>query len=183
MRNLLLVLLLGSLAVAAILSFIALGISNPVPWLLCLSLLVIPFLIKRKDEAEYVEWKDEYSVGAELLDADHKKLLGLINNLQTAVHYQTGDEFEKEALDNVIDYTKYHFAREEQMMKEAGYKDFEAHKQEHQKMILKIDALVMEYNLQGHEVLKEITLFLKNWLVSHINGTDQAYSSLLKDKP
>lgn len=182
MRNLLLVLLLGAIAVAAVMTFIALGVSDPVPWLLCLSLLVIPFVITRKDKSEYVEWKDEYSVGVETLDADHKKLLGLINSLQTAVHYQTGDEFEKEALDKVIDYTKYHFAREEQMLIDANYEDFEAHKKEHQQMISKVDTLVAEYNLQGHEVLEDLTLFLKNWLIAHINGTDQAYSPLLKDK-
>jgi len=33
---------------------------------------------------QFVEWKDEYSVGIDSIDQQHKKLLNLINQLQTA---------------------------------------------------------------------------------------------------
>lgn len=178
----LLVLLVGSLSVAAILTFIALGVFNPIPWLLSAIVIAIPIWITKKDKEQFVVWKDEYSVGIESLDNDHKKLLGLINNLQTAVHYQTGEDFEKEALDEVVAYTKYHFDREEKMLLEAGYEDFEAHKKTHTNMIAKIDEFLLEYEKHGHVALENVAQYLKDWLIGHINGTDQEYSSLLKAK-
>ncbi len=172
----------GALLVAVVLSFIALGAMHLVPWLLLASLFLIPFLLNRSEQHHFVVWKDEYSVGVESLDDDHKKLLNLINNLQLAVHYQTGENFEKEALTDVVAYTKYHFEREEKMMQEASYADFDAHKAVHTAMIAKVNKFLLEYEKQGHDALEELAQYLKDWLVGHINGTDQEYSSLLREK-
>ena len=177
-----LALIAGTLLVAIVLTFIALGVFHPVPWLLVASLLIIPFLLSRSEKQHFVEWKDEYSVGVESLDDDHRKLLNLINNLQTAVRYRTGKAFEKESLDEVIAYTKYHFEREEKMMLETGYPDIEAHKEIHREMITKIDEFLIDYEKRGYEALEEVALYLKDWLVNHINGTDQVYSALFKEK-
>ena len=180
-KMILLVLFVGTLLTAIILTFMSLGVLNIVPWLLVAMLIVVPLLFKRSEKKHFAVWKDEYSVGVKSLDDDHRKLLNLINRLQTAVHYQTGDVFEKEALDEVIAYTKYHFEREEKLMEEAGYPDLEAHKKTHQSMINKIDGFVKEYEQKGHEVLEDVANYLKDWLVGHINGTDQEYSPLLKE--
>jgi len=181
-KMLLLVLVAGTLLTAAILTFIALGFGNPIPWLLTAGLIAIPVLINWNEKRHFAVWKDEYSVGIPSLDDDHHKLLNLINKLQTAVHYQTGEEFEKEALDEVVAYTKYHFEREEKMMEEAGYPDLANHKEMHRKMIAKVDEFMQNYEAQGHEALEDVALYLKCWLVKHINGTDQQYSETLASK-
>lgn len=182
LKMILLVLTVGALLVAIILTFISLGATNLVPWLLVAVLIAIPVLIRRREKKYFVVWKDEYSVGVQVLDDDHRKLLSLINKLQTTVHYQTGESFEKEALDEVIAYTKYHFEREEKLMEEANYPDLEAHKETHRSMITKVDGFVKEYEKKGHEVLGDVATYLKDWLINHINGTDQKYSALLKEK-
>lgn len=181
-KMILLALISGTLLVAIILTFIALGVFHPVPWILVGSLLIIPFLVSLGEKQHYVEWKDEYSVGIKSIDDDHRKLLNLINNFQTAVHYRTDKSFEKESLDEVIAYTKYHFDREENMMREAGYPDIEAHKTIHRAMIAKIESFLVDYDKRGHEALEDVALYLKDWLVNHINGTDQEYSALFKEK-
>jgi len=182
LKMIFLVLLVGALLVGVVLTFMSLGLLNPVPWLLIAALVAIPVFISRQEKKHFAKWKDEYSVGIESLDNDHRKLLNLINRLQTAVHYQTGDIFEKEALDEVIAYTKYHFEREEKMMEEAGYADLESHKETHRAMISKVNGFVKDYEKQGHEVLNDVANYLKDWLVGHINGTDQEYSALLVEK-
>lgn len=182
MKMILVTLLMGSLFISVILTFTALGFAHPVPWLLAASLLIIPILLKKSEKANFAVWKDEYSVGIDVLDDDHRKLLNLINKFQTAVQYKTGEDFEKEALTEVIAYTKYHFEREEKMMEEAGYDDLEAHKKLHQTMITKIDEFMLEYEKQGHTALEEVADYLQSWLVGHINGTDQEYSLVLQKK-
>lgn len=175
-------LVVGIMLVAAIISFISFGIGHPLPWLLIAALIAVPFFINRGEAKHFAVWKDEYSVGIKSIDDDHRKLLSLINNLQTAIHYHTGDVFEKQALNELVDYTKYHFTREEDLLRQADYPDFDAHKAEHTRMINKVEDFLDAYNQRGHDALQDIADFLKNWLIEHINGTDKAYSHHLISK-
>ncbi len=175
-------LLIGVLSTAALLSFISLGLANPFPWLLVAVVIAVPWLATRLERQRFVTWKDEYSVGIETIDEDHRKLLNLINQLQTAVHYNYGPSFERKALDELIDYTKYHFSREEKFMRECQYPDYAGHKAEHEKMIEKLNDLLSEYDRRGPAGIEQIAHFLRDWLIHHINGSDQEYAPCLREK-
>ena len=175
-------LLIGVLLVAFILTLVALGFAHPVPWIILAVMIAIPILSSRLERRHFLVWKEEYSVGIQAMDKDHHKLLNLINQLQTAVHYQTGEEFEKQALEALVDYTKEHLEREEGLMSEHGYPDFEAHKAEHDALITKVGEFLAAYEEKGHKVLEEVADFLKDWLITHINGTDQAYVPFFREK-
>ena len=77
--------LIMCLIIAVILGLLA-GPSSPLTWLLIAALLVIPYLHRKLSAKPYVEWKDEYSVGIDSIDHQHRKLLNLINQLQTATN-------------------------------------------------------------------------------------------------
>ena len=173
-----LVVSLISLTVVGFLS----GISNPLPWislsLLVLVILIHNILVKR----QYLSWKDSYSVGIESIDNDHKKLIHLINNLQTAMNFKTDPQFEKQTLDEVIDYTQYHFKREEDLMENNDYPDFVPHKEAHTRMIDQVNAYVEAYENGDENAIESLLNYLKQWLIKHINGTDQEYSEFLISK-
>lgn len=175
-------LLIGVLLIASILTFISLGFASPVPWLFLLAIAGIIVIARMREKSQYVTWKDVYSVGIEAIDADHQKLLHLVNQFQTAVYYRTGEEFEKEALDELVSYTKTHFSREEKLLAEHGYPELEAHIAEHQQMFKQVDDLMKAYGENRHKTMQKGTDFLRNWLINHINGTDQEYSQFLLDK-
>ena len=171
-------LLILTLITAIILGFMA-GPTSPLTWLLVAILIAIPFLYRKLSEKHYLEWKDEYSVGIDSIDQQHRRLVNLINQLHTAVHYSTGEEFEREALDELVDYTKTHFQYEEGLMQEHGYPDFEPHKAQHQKMIAKVGEVLAEYEQDQDTAMKNALSYLSDWLINHINGTDKEYSSFL----
>lgn len=179
---LLMVLFVGALVVADIILFIALGPTNLVPWLVLVAVIGVPLLVKRRESKQFVEWRDEYSVGIERIDNDHKKLIQLINDLETAVHYNAGDEFERKALEELVAYTQTHFKLEEELMQEHDYPDFEAHKGQHDQMISNVEVYMRDYENNGHKVLGGIAEQLKLWLIQHINGTDQKYAPYLHSK-
>jgi hemerythrin len=174
-------LLILTLIIALVLGIMA-GPDSPLTWLLLAALLVIPFVYRKLTSKQYVEWKDEYSVGIESIDQQHKKLLGLINQLQTAVDYSTSDEFEREALDDLVDYTKTHFTYEEGLLEQNAYPDFEPHKAQHAAMIKKVEEVLAEYDMDHDTAMSNAVEYLKDWLIKHINGTDKQYSSFLIDK-
>jgi hemerythrin len=155
------------------------------PWVsvaVAVLLLLVPVVNKYMTSKRFVEWKDELSVGIETIDDDHKKLLTLINNLQTAVYYPTGEAFERQALKELVDYTKYHFDREEKLMLDNGYPDYEPHKRQHEAMIAKVHGFCERYEKDREGPIDELTGFLKDWLLQHIAGTDQKYSAHLHSR-
>ncbi len=156
--------------------------SSPITWALIAMLVLIPFIHSRLSETQFVEWKDDYSVGIDSIDQQHKKLLHLINQLQTAVDYSTGEQFEREALDELVDYTKTHFTYEEGLMKDNDYPDFEQHKLQHEKMFKKVEEVLAVYEQDQDTAMSNAAEFLKDWLINHINGTDKEYSSYLIDR-
>jgi hemerythrin len=67
--------------VAFVLTLMAFSFAHPVPWIILAVMIAIPIYSNRKEKSFYVTWKDEYSVGIEAIDDDHKQLLYLINQL------------------------------------------------------------------------------------------------------
>jgi hemerythrin len=167
------------LIVAIALGFLS-GFTNPVPWLLIVVLLLIPKIYDYVKAKELIQWQQGYSVGHPLMDEDHKKLLQLVNKFKTAYDYHTSEDYEREALEELIEYTKFHFQREEALMADHNYPELDAHKAEHKKMIEQVEGFVELYHQQGHKSLNKIADFLQNWLLNHINGIDKQYSSHLK---
>jgi hemerythrin len=173
--------IIGLIIVIIFLGFLS-SFSNPISWILIGALLLIPIFYKKSAESNQIQWKDEYSVGITHIDRDHKKLIKLLNQFTVAYDHDMSEEFEKEALKALVNYTKYHFKREEKMMCENDYPDFVAHQIKHQEMIEQVNTFVDLYNEKGHDALKDISEYLTVWLISHINGTDKGYSQYLNER-
>mgnify|MGYP001590081866 CR=1 FL=1 len=156
--------------------------SNPISWLLIAALLLTPVFYKKTEPSNTIKWKEEYSVGITHIDQDHKKLINLLNQFTVAYDHAMSEKFEKEALDELVNYTIYHFNREERMMQENDFPDLVAHQAKHKEMIEQVKKFVDLYEEKGHEALKEISEFLTVWLINHINGTDKEYSQYLNER-
>ncbi len=174
-------LLILTLIIGAILGLLV-NPSSPVTWALIIMLLVVPFIHKKWSSNQFLEWKDDYSVGIDSIDQQHKKLISLINQLQTAIDYSTGKEFEQEALDELVDYTKTHFSYEEGLLRDNDYPDYENHKAQHEKMFKKVEEVLSDYEHDQDSAMSDAVEYLKDWLIKHINGTDKEYSSYLIGK-
>ncbi|MES9856335.1 MAG: bacteriohemerythrin [Sedimenticola sp.] len=169
------------LIVAIGLSFLF-GFDNPIPWVLMAVVFLIPIVYKKVLKKDAVAWKASYSVGIASLDNDHKELIELLNHFQTAHDYNTGEEFERAALDRLVAYTKNHFHDEEALMEKYGYPHLDAHKEQHQEMVQSVEKFIRDYEQRGHEALEGVSHYLRGWLIYHINGTDKEYGTFLNEK-
>ena len=176
------VIFIGALIVGSVLTFVALGAASPFPWLFLVAIAAVVFWTRHRERSTFAEWKDEYSVGIAMIDEDHRKLVKLINKFQTAVFYHTGRRYEEEALNELVDYTKTHFAREEHLMRKHHYPEFEPHKKQHEEMIEEVEKFIARHRQEGHKSLAAVANFLRDWLINHINGTDKKYSAHLRSK-
>lgn len=126
-----------------------------------------------------MNWKPEYSVGIPSIDTQHTKLISLINMLHDATAQGEGKEVPGKVLGKLLQYTKSHFAYEENMMKTQGYAFFAQHKALHDNLTLQLLDLEEKVRTGKSLVTMEVIKFLTNWLQDHMVGTDKAYSAYL----
>ncbi len=130
-----------------------------------------------------MEWNDRMSVSVGIFDDDHKKLVTMLNALFDAVQAGKGKDALGKILDGLIEYTKNHFAREEDYMTKNGYPDLAAHRKEHEELTKQVIEVQKKYHSGSTATLSmEVMNFLKNWLIKHIQGTDKKYGPFFNAK-
>jgi len=128
------------------------------------------------------EWNASYSVNIGSIDAQHQNLFAIGRELYAAMNAGQGKSVLAKILDRLIQYTSVHFAHEERLMKLHNYRDYEAHKAEHDALTKQV--LQFQRDFQNGRVAMSIQLlqFLKEWLAQHINGSDKRYAPALREK-
>jgi hemerythrin len=128
---------------------------------------------------EFFKWLPEYSVQIDEIDAQHQELINILNRLFVAVSRLEGDKVIAGILDALTEYTRVHFALEEQLMRTAKYEELEAHQEEHHKLLEKLNNLTKKHLMEEKPIYFEMLAFLKTWLKEHIQGEDTKYSAAL----
>ena len=131
--------------------------------------------------APVIVWEDSWNVGITEIDDDHKKLVSLLQKLFGALIAAQGAEYVKTIFFELIDYTRYHFEREEEIYKEYNYDELEHHKQLHQDLIQQVLDISKELLSEGEteKVSDDFFEFLKHWLVDHILNEDLKFKDFL----
>ena len=125
---------------------------------------------------DFMTWTNEMSVGVMAMDDDHKKLVGMINQIHYGITVGHSREILMAVLDQLVNYIIFHFAREEEMFARTNYLDATAHKMEHDSFINRIMDLQERVNKAPVAMLNlELMSFLRNWLITHILGSDKKY--------
>lgn len=129
-----------------------------------------------------IVWQEDYSVGIQKIDDQHKMLFNLVNDLHKAMVEGNGKDHLEATLNKLFVYTELHFKIEEDYMRETHFPGYLSHKKEHDSF----KASVMEFQTEfraGNVGLTISTMsFLRDWLSDHILGTDQKYSSYFVSK-
>ncbi len=130
-----------------------------------------------------MQWNDKMSVGVQQFDDDHKKLVTMLNDLFDGMQSGKAKDVLGKILDELVTYTKTHFAREEEAMSKNGYQEFAAHKREHDDLTKQVLEVQKKFHGDVSASLSmEVMNFLKNWLVKHIQGTDKKYTPFMNSK-
>ena len=125
------------------------------------------------------QWKESYSVKVEAMDAQHKKLFDLVNELHRAMGTGHGKDIAGDVLKRLVDYTVNHFSAEEKLMEKHNYPGLTAHRAEHKALTEKVIAIKKEFEAGATNVTPQLLTFLQQWLKNHIQTVDQRYSDFL----
>lgn len=127
-----------------------------------------------------IEWKPEYSVGNDAIDADHQGLFALVQELANA---DITGGFLDGILVRLEAYTEGHFEREEALMQKIGYPGFEEHVQAHRAFVEWLAAVQKTYRRAAESpflIGDMVNDFLESWLVEHILEEDMRYRDFIR---
>ncbi|HEX9702815.1 MAG TPA: bacteriohemerythrin [Rhodospirillales bacterium] len=127
-------------------------------------------------------WTNNYSVGVDVLDADHIMIFSLINHIDEAHQSGTDERAIGRILQVLMDRATAHFRREERLMEDHGYPDLEAHVAEHRRIMDELQRLHSAYQANpSAQVSREIVELLAEWLDGHVLKTDMRYRPYMGD--
>jgi hemerythrin-like metal-binding protein len=126
------------------------------------------------------QWSDEFSVGYPDIDSQHKRLFQLADQLHAAMTAGKGKDCLTNTLNNLVAYTKRHFADEEVLMKLHRYPFYQQHKAEHQALTEKVVQFQQSVASGRATVTMELLHFLRNWLVQHIGVVDKKVGAFMR---
>ena len=132
-----------------------------------------------------LEWKEQYSLGNEALDHEHKELIRLINAVNEKIERVGGAEDQArivEGMEEILNAVSAHFALEEKEMQSSHYEDFESHKADHEKLLDELYDLVDVVETTGIRDIREgVSAILEAWFSVHFQTFDRDYHLASKD--
>lgn len=123
-------------------------------------------------------WTDDLNTGIDVIDRQHRRIVDYINDLELAKAKQDREAVGK-VLDELVDYTLSHFAFEESLQEEAGYKYCKPHKKVHDLFVRRVNDYLERFRL-GDDIVDEIHHMLTSWLINHIRRDDADYVSAVR---
>ncbi|HXY54344.1 MAG TPA: bacteriohemerythrin [Nitrospirota bacterium] len=132
-----------------------------------------------------MQWNDNLSSGAQIIDTQHQELIGRVNRLLDA--FQQGAVARQEVssiIQYLADYVVFHFGTEENYMAVYNYPSMSNHKAQHEQFVrtflrMKDRIMIEGINASLAEDARQVVV---DWLVNHIKYSDRALGMYLKMK-
>ncbi|MDR3005975.1 MAG: bacteriohemerythrin [Acidovorax sp.] len=121
----------------------------------------------------YFAWADDMVIDGGPIDADHRLLVDLVNELHTATSEGQGRAVVETILHRVIVSTQEHLRNEEQIMAQMGFPDLDNHKIGHKHFMDQLWDLEKKLQAGSITVASQLSSVLRDWLSLHIRRNDK----------
>ena len=126
-----------------------------------------------------ITWSKILAVGVEEIDDDHRKLVGIFNELNRAVRAGESADYRAATLTELINCTVWHFSHEDRLMLKHHYPGIDQHREAHRELIAAAQELQAKLAQADTAVANAEIDFLERWLTEHILTADQRLGSFL----
>jgi hemerythrin-like metal-binding protein/PAS domain S-box-containing protein len=143
-------------------------------------------LVKNKIELPGID--QEYSIvdyaqnkiGLNIIDSQTKKWVEYINKFYADFKRKATPKVILQSLDELIDYTGYHFGFEDKYLKDFSYTKYDEFKQNHDTFMSTLQQYRTDYaDGENIAIIKAIT-FIKSWMSNYKGTIDAEFISLFK---
>lgn len=130
---------------------------------------------------DIITWDETYSVGIDLLDQQHKKIVSIINQLITHNELDVRSEAISDLLSDLTQYAHNHFLTEEAVLEKFNYDSIDDQKKEHKEYRLKIVNFCMDTVDHKISVPQNLKEYIYHWWKDHILISDMAYKPFFEN--
>lgn len=124
----------------------------------------------------HFEWKTEYEIGHKVIDAQHRRLIEIVNQLEDAVAGGKRRSQLIAIIDQLERYVEVHFNMEEHKMRESGYPGLDEHMREHRAFTQKLVSFSLPIRQGKSWPAATMLRWLIDWIGNHITIQDQRYA-------
>lgn len=121
----------------------------------------------------YFEWAEDMEIDGGPIDADHRLLVDLVNELHSATSRGAGQAVVASILRRCLVSTREHLTREEDYMARQGFPGLESHKRGHAQFMESLYELERRLQAGGITVAAQLSVVLRDWLSIHIRRNDK----------
>ncbi len=125
-------------------------------------------------------WSDDFLIGIEELDYEHRCLIEDINKLHRELREHADLDGIKATLGTIHSRMQAHFALEESVMVSHKYAHYREHKEEHERLLDECAERITIFdrgpNPGDQEAIEDV---LRKWIVDHILTTDKKMSLMI----
>lgn len=128
-----------------------------------------------------LQWKPEYSVGVISMDDEHREMIDLINEIYGKLKANPDTDQIEQCLGDIFSTISMHFALEERLMKKSGYAEYQAHKDDHEKLLDQIRDLMDDFAADTSSGAVKLEQSLSDWFAGHFSTFDARLHGVLGD--
>jgi hemerythrin-like metal-binding protein len=127
-----------------------------------------------------MKWDESLSIGVAKIDGQHRKLIGMVQQLESSLRQGNTLTEMGRTLKSLVDYTSYHFKDEEDLMHQVNFHGYQEHEQQHRKLIEEVRRILV--TIRGGEAFtaQDLIQFLTNWVLDHIEKEDKKIGAELE---
>ncbi|HWQ08518.1 MAG TPA: hemerythrin domain-containing protein, partial [Holophaga sp.] len=131
--------------------------------------------MKDMQQAEVFPWSEQFSIGIPAVDAQHKRLVHLLNRLACHLVFGSDAPAAHSALAELTAYVSYHFQTEEAIWAEHVEGDALAleHHRIHEEIKAHLEELPRQASGDPERIFQDLLVFLTRWLAVHILQCDR----------
>jgi hemerythrin len=119
-----------------------------------------------------IEWKDEFNLGIESVDTDHRALIELINAMHDNVLAEADPDDVAEGVTRIYDLVAVHFADEEAYMRESRYMAYAEHKEDHEILLDDLRDIIDQVRSDSGFAEARLSADLEYWFSQHFRTHD-----------
>ncbi|MBF0124502.1 MAG: bacteriohemerythrin, partial [Magnetococcales bacterium] len=138
--------------------------------------------MQHDDQQPFFPWNDSLSVDVPSLDQDHQRLIDITNRLHRLMKEGGDNRSIGLLLQELIDFTRTHFAREEDSMRACSYPDIDKQIEQHRALVKALDDMKSRFEQGDFALAIDLINLSKTWLVSHIMNFDMKYKPYMHEK-
>jgi len=138
--------------------------------------------VSHDNDKSFFEWQPEYCVNVATVDEQHQQIFAMAKVLYAALFEGVKTSEPEKLFPRLIEHTALHFQTENKLMVENGYPGFALHAKRHEQIIRALSEFAAFYAAKGMTPKKEVGIFLKDWVMTHILTDDRRMGTYLNRK-